>query len=160
MTCKQPTRCNKFRLLIFLNQPNMFLAKNSPIVRSNFDCIHSFWYNASTLLPTGNIFQMEIPVPSQPCHRSAVVSVRCTKGCVYSQNCSWWWANLSPETCSADLKRSINRICCILLVPYIVVLVMPGHTYIEFKCNKHIAVMCPSGHPANFKSLLIRLQLV
>jgi hypothetical protein len=24
------------------------------------------------------------------------------------QNCSWGWANLSPETCRAELKRLIN----------------------------------------------------
>ena len=36
---KQPTRCNKFRLLIFLNLLNqlyMFRATNSPILRSTF----------------------------------------------------------------------------------------------------------------------------
>jgi len=32
--CKQPTRCNKFRLLNFLNQLYMFRATNSPILRS------------------------------------------------------------------------------------------------------------------------------
>ena len=32
------------------------------------------------------------------------------------KNCSWGWASLSPETCRADLKSSINEICCILLV--------------------------------------------
>ena len=44
------------------------------------------------------------------------------------EKCSWGWASLSPETCSAVLKRSINGICCILLVAYIVVL-----TVISFK---------------------------
>ena len=34
--CEQPTRCNKFRLLIFLKQLNMFRATNSPILRSTF----------------------------------------------------------------------------------------------------------------------------
>jgi len=34
--CKQPTRCNKFRLLIFLNQLYMFRATNSPIFRIAF----------------------------------------------------------------------------------------------------------------------------
>ena len=41
-----------FRLLIFLIQPYMFQTTNSPILRSTFDCIYSFWYNAPTLLPT------------------------------------------------------------------------------------------------------------
>ena len=50
--CKQPTRYNNFRSLIFLNQPYMFRATNSPILRNTFYCIYSFWYNAPTLLPT------------------------------------------------------------------------------------------------------------
>jgi hypothetical protein len=37
----------------------MFRATNSPILRSTFDCIYSFWYNAPTLLPIGNTVEME-----------------------------------------------------------------------------------------------------
>ena len=60
---------------------------------------------------------------------------QCTKSYIYtySQNCSWGWASLSPETCRADLKRSINRICCVLLVAYVVVLMTYGLTNIKFK---------------------------
>jgi hypothetical protein len=61
---KQPTKCNIFRLLIFLmiflNQPYVFRARNSPIIKSTFDCIYSFWYNAQTLLPTGDTVEMEL----------------------------------------------------------------------------------------------------
>jgi len=39
--------------LIFLIQPYVFQATNSPILRSIFDCIYSFWYNEPTLLPAG-----------------------------------------------------------------------------------------------------------
>ena len=49
------------------------------------------------------------------------------------KKCSWGWASLSPETFRVDLKRSINGICCILLVAYIVVLTMHGPTNIRFK---------------------------
>ena len=42
-------------------------------------------------------------------HRSAAVSVQCIKSCIYVKKCSWGWANLSPETCTADLKRLINE---------------------------------------------------
>ena len=48
-----------FSLLIFLIQPYMFRATNSPILRSIFDCIYSFWYNVPTLLPTGSTAEME-----------------------------------------------------------------------------------------------------
>jgi hypothetical protein len=37
----------------------MFRATDSPILKSTFDCIHSFWYNAPTLLPTGATVEME-----------------------------------------------------------------------------------------------------
>ena len=47
--------------LIFLNQPYMFRATNSPILRSTlFDSIYSFWYNAPTLLLTGATVEMEL----------------------------------------------------------------------------------------------------
>jgi hypothetical protein len=39
----------------------------------------------------------------------------------------------SPETCRADLKRSIKGNFCILLVTYIVILTTHGHTNIKFK---------------------------
>jgi len=44
--CKQPTRCNNFRLLIFIliyfNLLYMFRTTNAPIFWSTFDCIYSF----------------------------------------------------------------------------------------------------------------------
>jgi hypothetical protein len=46
-----------FLLLIFLDQPYMFRATVLPILRSTFDCIYSFWYNAPTLLTTGALYQ-------------------------------------------------------------------------------------------------------
>jgi len=48
-----------FRLLIFLIQPYMLRATNSPILRSTFWLIYSFWYNAVTLLPTGATVEIE-----------------------------------------------------------------------------------------------------
>ena len=38
----------------------MFRVTDSPILRSTFDCIHSFWYNAPTMLPTGATVEMEL----------------------------------------------------------------------------------------------------
>ena len=41
------------------------------------------------------------------------------------KKCCWGWANLSPETCRAELKKINKRkSCCILLVIYIVALKM------------------------------------
>ena len=75
-----------------------------------FDCIYSFWYNAPTLLPIGATW-----------HRSAAVSVQCTKSCICNQKVlprmgefvarnMWGWFKKINE-----LKR-----CCISLVANIV----------------------------------------
>jgi len=58
-------------------------------------------------------------------HRYCCRPVGSNIGALYQKlcivkKCSWGWESLSPETCRADLKRSINGICCILLVAYIV----------------------------------------
>ena len=43
-----------------------------------------------------------------------------------------YFLTVYTETCRADLKRSINGICCNLLVVFIVVLMMHGLTNIKF----------------------------
>ena len=53
------------------------------------------------------------------CCRPATIQRIVPKHVYTLKKCSWGWANLSPETCTADLKRSINGICCILLVAYV-----------------------------------------
>jgi len=65
--------------------------------------------------------------------QSAAISVHCTKAVYTIKKCSREWMSLLPETCRADLKRSINGICCILLVAYIIVLMTHGLTNIKFK---------------------------
>jgi len=47
-------------LLIYLNLLYMFRTTNSPIFRSTFDCIYSFWYNVQILLPTSDKVEMEL----------------------------------------------------------------------------------------------------
>ena len=73
-----------FRLLIFLNQPYMFRATNSPILRS------TFWLYIQLLAQcidtaADRCHDWDVTVPSLRWHRSAVVSVYCTKSCIYSQ---------------------------------------------------------------------------
>ena len=120
--CKQPTRCNKFHLLIFLlvflNQLYMFRATNSPTFRS------TFWLYIQFLVQ-----RTDIAAGRQQYRRVVPKTVYRVK------KCSWRWASLSPETCTADLKipikRSINGICCILLVAYVFVLMMHGLTNVK-----------------------------
>jgi len=74
-----------FRLLIFLNQPNMFRAANSPIFRS------TFWLNIQLLVQWTDTDAYRChgwegtDVPSQPWHR-----------------CCFRWAGSTPETCRAN----------------------------------------------------------
>jgi len=117
--CKQPIRCNNFRLLIFLlikmNLFYMFRATNSPIFRSIFDCIYTHSFG------TMHRYCCRLVILSPVCSNIGALYQSCTY--IYSQKCSWTWASLSPETCRADSnrskKRSINEYCCILLVAYI-----------------------------------------
>jgi len=77
-----------FRLLIFLIQPYMFRATNSPILMSNF------WLHIQLLVQCTGRQQCRCIVPK------AVYAVK---------KCSWGWANLLPETCRTELKRLINE---------------------------------------------------
>ena len=79
----------------------MFRATNPPILRS------TFWLYIQLLVQCTDI-------------AAGRQQYRCIapKAVYIVKKCSWGWAGLSPETCRADLKRSINGICCILLVAY------------------------------------------
>ena len=118
--CKQPTRWNKFRLLIFLIQLYMFRATNPPIPRS------TFWLYIQLLVQCSDIAADRWQGwDGTQVHLNLVTGrqqYRCTvpKAVYTVKKCYWRWASLSPETCRAELKRSINGICCILLVAYIV----------------------------------------
>ena len=103
-----------FRLLIFLNQPYMFRATNSPILRNTFDCIHSSWYNAPTMLPTGATVKMERRWARTACSfRSAqaatLLEFMYHSRIVLSVGCSVWYMfrNLRcPITIHSDLANS------------------------------------------------------
>ena len=85
----------------------MFRATNSPILRS------SFWLYIQPLVQCTDTAADRCIIPK------AVYTVK---------KWSWGWANLSPETCRAELKKINKRkSCCISSVVYIV-LVMHAHT--------------------------------
>jgi len=122
--------------LIYMNLLYVFRATNFLL------CIQ-LWYNAPILLPTSALYQ-----GNQPCHRSAAISVDCTRAVYTVKKCSWRWASLSPETCRADSNRSINENCCILLVAYIVVLMMHGLKNIKnkFWCVSEVGIKSFRSH--------------
>ena len=71
-----------FTLLIFLIQPYIFQATNSPILRSCFWLYIQLLVQCCRLVSRLRWTSME--VPSQPWHRSAAVSVHYTKSCIYT----------------------------------------------------------------------------
>jgi hypothetical protein len=149
-----------FRLLIFLIQPYMFRATNSPILRSTFWLYtYSFWYKAPTLLPTSATVEMELTFHLN--RGTGRQQCRCiVPKAVYTvKKCSWGWANLSPETCRAELKRLKNgKSCCILLVIYIVVLKWctvtqtPSLQIVTFKPKSTLAFQHTTSHNSKTKS--------
>ena len=92
-----------FRLLIFLNQPNMFRATNSPILRS------TFW--------------LYIQLLAQCTDTAAAVSVHCTNSCIHVQsNVLLRMGKIVAQNILSWFKKNNKRkICCILLFIYIVV---------------------------------------
>ena len=88
-----------FRLINFLNQPYLFRATNSPILRC------TFWLYTQLLVQCAD-------TATDRCHRgTGRQQCRCiVPKAVYTvKKFSWGWANLSPETCRADLKWLINE---------------------------------------------------
>ena len=90
-----------FSLLIFLNQPYMFRTTNSPILKS------TFWIYLQVLVHCTD-------TAADRCHGCGTGRQKCRcivpKAVHTVKKCSWGWANMSPETCKADLKRLINEI--------------------------------------------------
>ena len=121
-------------LLIFLIQPYKFRATNSPILRS------TFWLYIQLLLQCTDIAADRChgwegtDVPSQPWHRCLQQCLCIVPKTVYTvKKCSWGWANLSPETRRAELKRLINE-KLLHLVGYLdrCTKMMHGHTDVKF----------------------------
>ena len=47
------------------------------------DCVYSLWYNAPAMLPAGDKYEVELPVPPHLCHQQAT-SVLYTTSCKHS----------------------------------------------------------------------------
>jgi len=74
------------RLLIFLIQPYMFRATNSPILRS------TFWLYTQLLVQYTD-------TAADQCRGTGRQQCRCivSKAVCRVKKCSWGWANLSPK---------------------------------------------------------------
>jgi hypothetical protein len=118
-----------FHLLIFLNQPYMFRAKIRPSsgallrVHTAFGTMHRHSADRSHSWDG-----------TQPWHRSAAEAVHCNKSCIYSQKVLMGMGEFVARNMLRWFKKINKRkICWFLLVAYIVVLVMHGHTNIKLK---------------------------
>ena len=76
-----PTRCNVTRFIYFWKLLYIFRLLSPPIIRSTYNCIYSS--NPSTIA-AGSSY--------------GLTSARC---CRYSCMCSWWWVEITTETCRA-----------------------------------------------------------
>jgi hypothetical protein len=110
-----------FRLLIFLIQPHVFRATNSPILGS------TFWLQTQLLVKCTDTAADwchgwdGTSVPSQLWHWSAAVSVHCTKSCVCSQKVLLRIGEFVARNMWGWIKKiNKQKSCCILLVVYIV----------------------------------------
>ena len=94
----------------------MFRATNSPILRSTFWLYIQLLVQFTDTAANGCHGWDGTDVPSQPWHRSAAVSVRCTKSCIYIQKVLLRMGEfLARNICRAELKRLINEkfvACC------------------------------------------------
>ena len=117
----------------FKISPTRFGRQIRPSSGAFLECIYYFWYNAPTLLPTGAMVEMELKVHLDRGTSRQYCRCIVAKAVYTFKKCSWGWANLSPETFRADLKRIIKQKgCCILLVVYFIVLKMHGQTNIKY----------------------------
>jgi hypothetical protein len=78
------------------------------------------------------------------------------------KNCSWRWASLSPETCTEDLrrsiKRSINVVCCNLLVTYVVVVSIRALADITSTNSSHLTASVQPSRAAWTVLLLVNFS--
>jgi len=84
----------------------MLQAIISPIVRS------SFWYNAAMMLLTGNLDEVELPVPPHPGYRPAASSLHYTTSCKHSLMLLRMGKIIARNMLSW-LELLINHCCCI-----------------------------------------------
>ena len=111
-----PTRCNFFGLFIYLHPiSSICFGRCFRPSSGALDCIYSFWYSPSMLLPAGVMDEMELSFhlvhdTGRQQHRWTISEA------VNTVKCSWWWAKTPPETCRADWVQINKTKICILLV--------------------------------------------
>jgi hypothetical protein len=106
-----PTRCNFTQFVYIWKLLYMFRVVTPPIIRSAYNCIYSIWYVSHRYCylecAVGGIRH---PQHTHTCSTSSTIAADSSNGvtntrcCRYSCMRSWWWAEVSPETC-----RSVSR---------------------------------------------------
>ena len=94
-----------YSLLYFRKLLHMFSVMPPPIIRSTCNCSYSIWHwsDGTCYLPLS--WRSQIDSSTIAAGSSTSSSARC---CNYSYMYSWWWVEVSPETCRAVLQKCIK----------------------------------------------------
>ena len=88
----------------------MFRATNSPIFRSTFWLYIQLSVQCTATINNSQKY-FDMWVAQLTCQNTSII-YRCSalyQKLYIVKKCSWGWANSSPETCWAELKRIINE---------------------------------------------------
>ena len=95
-----------YSLVYFCKLLYMFRVVPPPIIRSTCNCNYSIWYLLNrycylTLSWRSRKWSSDSSTVAAT-SKYGLTSARC---CNYSYMCSWWWIEVPPEICSADLQK-------------------------------------------------------
>ena len=89
---------------LFISGKLLYMCRvvSPPIIRSTHKCTYSIWY----LL---NCYCYRL-ILWKSCNSSTIAAgssngLTSTRYCKYSYVCSWWWVEISPETCRAVFQK-------------------------------------------------------
>jgi len=110
----RPTKCNFLFYLFVPNQPYMFRAMFSPIIKSTLLYLQlliksNYVVGGRCIGRNGTTFHL-VHYTDQQQHRWTISEA------VNTVKCSLWWAKTSPETCRADWVQINKPKSCIFLV--------------------------------------------
>jgi hypothetical protein len=114
-----PTRCNNIQFIYICKLLYMFRVVTSLIIRSSYHCVCSVWHywdRTSTCLERNWVATGTVPAQSRS--RQVQYGLNNAKYCKYSDMSSWWWMELTLETCRAVYKYKSTVYFCILLDNY------------------------------------------
>jgi len=100
---------------VFVNRSfYTFRVITPPIIKSTHNCNHSIWHWSKRLrylpLSWSSWNSWNSCSTTADVSGDVLTSARC---CDYSYVCSWWWVELSPETCRTSGLQKHNKMCMV-----------------------------------------------